>query len=68
MSKLVIELTDDQVKMIKSHLSEQGKINQENETFSGYSFTLSCTESGISWLDLEMNTSIEIGDVNWSIQ
>jgi len=43
-------------------------INSKEETFSGFSFTLSCTEMGISWLDVEMNSKLEIGDVNWEFK
>jgi hypothetical protein len=53
---------------IKTHLKEQNEINSKEETFSGFSFTLSFTELGISWLDLEMNNKLEIGDVNWEFK
>ena len=67
-NQLIIHLTDEQLKIIKNHLKEQNEINSLEETFSGFSFTLSCTEMGISWLDLEMNSKLEIGDVNWEIK
>jgi hypothetical protein len=67
-NQLIIHLTDEQLKIIKNHLKKQNEINSKEETFSGFSFTLSCTELGISWLDLEMNSKIEIGDVNWEFK
>jgi hypothetical protein len=66
--KLVITLSDEQVNQIKKHLATQGEINQKEETFSGYTFTLSCLECGICWLDVEMNETLHIGDVNWSFE
>lgn len=67
-NKLTIDLTDEQVEKIKSHLAEQSKINFGEETFSGWSFTLCCTEFGISWLELEMNQKIDLGEVDWKIE
>jgi hypothetical protein len=67
-SKIIIELTDIQVERIKIHLKTQSEANQMNETFSGYTFMLSATEDGLSWLELDMNTRIDIGDVNWRIE
>jgi len=66
-SKIIIELTDLQVEQIRIHLKAQSEANQKNETFSGYTFTLSATEDGLSWLELEMNTKIDLGDVHWRI-
>jgi hypothetical protein len=67
--KLIINLTEAQADQIKKHLSEQSKANQLEETFSGYSFTLSCTEDGVfCWLDLEMNSTVHIGDVSWQME
>jgi hypothetical protein len=67
-NQLIIHLTDEQLKIIKNHLKEQNEINSKEETFSGFSFTLSCTKMGISWLDLELNSKLEIGDVNWEFK
>ena len=67
-NQLIIHLTDEQLHKIKSHLKEQNEINSKEETFSGFSFTLSCTDMGISWLDLEMNSKLEIGNVDWELK
>jgi predicted metal-binding transcription factor (methanogenesis marker protein 9) len=66
--KITIKITDEQYNQIKKHLSEQGEINQRHETFSGYSFILSCCESGICWLELDMNKKIDLGDVDWVME
>ena len=66
--RLVIELTEEQSDRIRIHLKTQSEANQMNETFSGYTFMLSATEDGLSWLELDMNTRIDIGDVNWRIE
>lgn len=66
--KIIIELTEEQFEKIKSHLKIQAEANQMNETFSGYTFTLSSTEDGLSWLELVMNTKIDLGDVDWRIE
>jgi hypothetical protein len=68
-SKIIIELTDLQVEQVRIHLKTQSEANQKNETFSGYTFTLSATEDGLSWLELDMicgrvltdSKSIQIG-------
>ncbi|HSI89713.1 MAG TPA: hypothetical protein VK927_01290 [Adhaeribacter sp.] len=65
MKKLVINLTDEQYAKIQEHLSRNNKINAAEETFSGYSFNLNCTEIGINWLEVEMNTKIDVGEVAW---
>lgn len=67
-NKLTIDLTNEQVEMIRNHLGEQTNINLKEETFSGWTFTLSCTEFGISWLELEMNSKIDLGEVDWKIE
>ena len=66
--KLIINLSEEQVKILKNHLSEQNKINQEEETFSGYSITLIGLEMGLNFLEVEMNSKVELGDVTWSIE
>jgi rRNA maturation endonuclease Nob1 len=66
--KLIINLSEEQVKILKNHLSEQNKINQEEETFSGYSITLIGLEMGLNFLEVEMNSKVELGEVTWSIE
>jgi hypothetical protein len=68
MKKIIIEITDEQAKRLRDLLSEQSRINFEEETFSGFSINLSCLENGICWLDAEMNKEIELGDVTWKIE
>ena len=53
---------------IKTHLKEQNEINSKEETFSGFSFTLSCTEMGISWLEFKVKSKLEIGVINWEFK
>jgi hypothetical protein len=39
----------------------------DNETFSGYGFNR--VEGGISsWLEVEMNGMLNLGEVNWKIE
>jgi hypothetical protein len=66
--RLIIELTDEQADQLQSHLSEQAHINQLEETFSGYTITLIGLEFGINFLEVEMNSAIELGEVNWKIE
>jgi hypothetical protein len=68
MKKIVIELTDEQFEQIQNHLATQNKINADEETFSGYSFYLNCTEMGINWLEVEMNSKIDVGEVDWRFE
>ena len=68
MKKLVIEITEAQFAAIQNHLATQNKINAAEETFSGYSFNLNCTEMGLNWLEVEMNTKIDLGEVNWNFE
>jgi hypothetical protein len=66
--KLVIDLTESQAEEIKDHLSKQSEINQMEETFSGYSITLIGLEEGLNFLEVEMNSKIDLGDVTWRIE
>jgi hypothetical protein len=66
--KLIIDLTDEQASQLQSHLTRQGQINQLEETFSGYTITLIGLEFGINFLEVEMNSTIELGEVNWKIE
>jgi hypothetical protein len=65
--KLVIELTDEQAEILKNHLATESATNQSEETFSGYSITLIGMEWGFNFLEVEMNSKIDIGEVSWSI-
>lgn len=68
MKKIIINITDEQAKKLDELLSTQSRINFQEETFSGFSITLSCIEAGICWLEAEMNKKIELGDVDWKIE
>jgi hypothetical protein len=69
MKKITIELTEDQHKKMMNHLQKGTELNMGNETFSGYGFHLKCVDGGIaSWLEVEMNGSLDLGDVNWKIE
>jgi hypothetical protein len=69
MKKITIELTEEQHTQMMNHLQRETAINMDNETFSGYGFNLKCVEGGIaSWLEVEMNSTINLGEVNWKIE
>jgi hypothetical protein len=69
MKKITIELTDEQHAKMMDHLQKGTTLNINNETFSGYGFNLKCVDGGIaSWLEVEMNGTLDLGDVNWKIE
>jgi hypothetical protein len=69
MKKITIELTDEQHAIMMNHLHKETAVNIDNETFSGYGFNLKCVEGGISsWLEVEMNGTINLGEVNWKTE
>jgi hypothetical protein len=69
MKKITIELTEEQHAQMINHLRKETAVNIDNETFSGYGFNLKCVEGGIaSWLEVEMNGVLNLGDVNWKIE
>jgi hypothetical protein len=69
MKKITIELTEKQHAQMMNHLQREAAINIDNETFSGYGFNLKCVEGGISsWLEVEMNGVLNLGEVNWKIE
>lgn len=68
MKKLIIELTEEQAEKLKNHLATQNKINADAETFSGYTIMLHGVEWGLHWLEVEMNSKLDLGDVNWRIE
>jgi hypothetical protein len=67
MRKIEIELSEEQYQQIKNEISKGNTLNLQEETFSGYSLTLSSVEGGFAWLEFNMYDNIDIGDVNWSI-
>jgi hypothetical protein len=69
MKKITIELTEKQHAQMMNHLQRETAVNMDNETFSGYGFNLKCVEGGISsWLEVEMNGMLNLGEVNWKIE
>jgi hypothetical protein len=69
MKKITIELTEEQYANMTNHLQKGTALNIDNETFSGYSLHLKCLDGGIvSWLEVEMNGNLNLGDVNWNIE
>ena len=68
MKKISIELTDEQHAKMMEHLQKGQKMNIDNETFSGFEINLKCVEFGFSWLEVEFNGNMNLGDVNWKIK
>jgi hypothetical protein len=69
MKKITIELTDEQHAKMMDHLQKGTTLNVNNDTFSGYGFNLKCVDGGISsWLEVEMNGTLDLGEVNWKIE
>lgn len=68
MKKIIIELSDEQHAQMMEHLRKNTEMNIEAETFSGYSISLCCVDGMISsWVEVEMNTKIDLGEVNWEV-
>jgi hypothetical protein len=68
MKKITIELSDEQHAKLKEHLATNQELNTNHETFSGFSINLKCVEFGFSWLEVTMNNTLDLGDVNWKIE
>jgi hypothetical protein len=68
MKQIIIELSDEQHSKMIEHLRKNTTLNMENETFSGYGFHLKCVEGISSWLEIEMNGMLDVGEVNWEIK
>ena len=69
MKKITIELTDEQHSKMMDHLQKGTTLNVDNDTFSGYGFNLKCVEGGIySWLEVEMNGILDLGEVDGKIE
>jgi hypothetical protein len=67
MKKIIIELSDDQHSKMVEHLTNGNKLNRNNDTLSGYGLLLNCPFPGISWLEVEMNGILDLGNVNFKI-
>lgn len=69
MKKIIIELTEEQHEKMMDHLQKGTTLNLDNATFSGYGFNLKCVEGGLSsWLEVEMNGTLDLGEVDWKIE
>ncbi|MEZ7499409.1 hypothetical protein QO200_11755 [Flavobacterium sp. Arc3] len=68
MKELRIMLTDDQHEKLMNKLSNEGQKNMEHSTLSGFSITLKEAFPGMSWLTVDMNGELDLGDVNWEIK
>lgn len=69
MKKIIIELSDVQHQQMMNYLKKETENNVNNDTFSGYGFHLKCVDGGISsWLEVEMNGIVDLGEVNWKME
>lgn len=69
MKQLIINLTDQQHAQMMAHLQRGTTLNIEEETFSGFDIRLCCVEGNLSsWVEVEMNGMIDLGEVNWEIK
>ncbi|MEJ1222792.1 hypothetical protein [Sediminicola sp. 1XM1-17] len=68
MKKIVISISDEQYEKMDAHIKKGSALNLNNETFSGYGLILNNAEGGFSWLEVDMYTNLDLGDVNWSIE
>ena len=67
MKELKITLTEEQHQQLMSKLKNEGKTNLEHNTLSGFSITLHEAFPGASWLTVDMNGELNLGDVDWEI-
>ena len=68
MKTITIELSEKQHSKMMAHLQKETAFNFENETFSGHGIHLYCTEVGFSWLEVEMNSIVDLGEVKYKIE
>lgn len=68
MKKIEIILTDEQYKKLTSEIRKGNTLNLKEETFSGFNINLNCVEGGFSWLEFNMHSTIDLGDVEWSFK
>ena len=67
MRQLLITLTDEQHEMFTQKIQSEASKNMENSTLSGFSITLKEAFPGMSWLTVDMNGELDLGDVDWKI-
>ena len=69
MKQIIIELSDEQHDIMTNHLQKGTTLNIDNETFSGCQIRLKCIEGNLSsWVEVEMNGVVDLGEVNWEIK
>jgi hypothetical protein len=67
MKELRIKLTDEQHEKLMAKLSNEALKNVEHTTLSGFTITLKEAFPGMSWLTVDMNGELDLGDVDWKI-
>ena len=67
MKQIRINLTDAQHEKLMDKLHNGAKTNLEHGALSGFSMTLEEAFPGITWLTINMNGALDLGDVNWEI-
>ena len=67
MKRIIIELSYEQYEKMKAHQRRGAEINGASDSLSGCSIKLCCCEVG-DWLEVEMNGTLNLGDVNWKIE
>lgn len=68
MKKIIIELSDEQYKMMETHKKIGAEINAQSDShLSGCSLKLCYTPFG-DWLEIESNGMLNLGEVNWNIE
>ena len=67
MKQLLITLTDEQHEMFTQKTQNEASKNMEHSTLSGFSITLKEAFPGMSWLTVDMNGELDLGDVDWKI-
>ena len=67
MKQLLISMTDEQHEMFTKKIESEALKNMEHSTMSGFSITLKEAFPGMSWLTVDMNGELDLGDVDWKI-
>ena len=69
MKKITVELTEEKHSKMMAYLQKGTTLNFEQETFSGNGLNLNYVQGGISsWLEVEMNGTLNLGEVDWKIE
>lgn len=67
MKQIRINLTDEQHKKLLDKLPSGAQTNVDEGSLSGFSIKLEEAFPGVSWLTVDMNGELDLGDVNWEI-